>query len=261
LKILECDDLRALGHNSARYILRVSLAMKAAFADRNRLLGDPDFEPDRVHWMLSPERIAELRALIDSGKPINVERGPTESKDTTQVTVADRAGNWVSLTHSLGSSSGVITPGLGFMFNNSMINFDPVPGGPNSIAPRKGRTTGMTPTIVACGGRPVLALGAPGATRIITAVLQVMLNHLDFGMSVSDAVLAPRFDCQGETIKCQARIPELVCAEVRQRHPIERASKSHGGFALVHAIACDPRTGQLTGAADTGGEGMPLLVE
>jgi gamma-glutamyltranspeptidase/glutathione hydrolase len=250
-----------LGHNSAKYILRVSLAMKAAFADRNRFLGDPDFEPDRVHWMLSPERITELRVLVDSGKPINVERGPRESKDTTQVTVTDRAGNWVSLTHSLGSSSGVITPGLGFMFNNSMINFDPVPGGPNSIAPRKGRTTGMTPTIVSYGGRPVLALGAPGATRIITAVLQVILNYIDFGMSVSDAVLAPRFDCQGDTIKCQARIPELVCAEVRKQHPIERANKSHGGFALVHAIACNPRSGQLTGGADTGGEGMALLVE
>ena len=92
-------------------------------------------------------------------------------------------------------------------------------------------------------------------------MLQVVLNVLDFGMSVSDAVLAARFDCQGDTIKCQARIPELVCAEVRKQHPIERTTKSHGGFALVHAIACDPRTCQLTGAADTGGEGMPLLVE
>lgn len=261
MKILEADDLRALGHNSPRYILRVALAMKAAFADRNRLLGDPGFEPDRVHWMLTPERIAEWRKLIESGKPIDVGRGPRESKDTTHVTVTDRWGNWVSLTHSLGSSSGVITPGLGFMFNNSMVNFDPAPGGPNAIAPRKGRTTGMTPTIIYRGGQPVLALGAPGATRIITSVMQVILNVIDFGMSVSDAVLAPRFHCQGDSIRCQARIPELVCSEVRPHHGIERIAKSHGGLALVHAIACDPRTCQLSGAADTGGEGMPLLVE
>ncbi len=261
LKILEVDDLRCLGHNSAKYILRVSRAMQAAFADRNRLMGDPDFEPDRTHWMLSPERICELQKLVASGESIRVPRGPTEAKDTTQVTVADHCGNWVSLTHSLGSSSGVISPGLGFMYNNSMINFDPISGGPNSIAARKGRTTGMTPTIVYRGGQPVLALGAPGATRIVTAVLQVMLNWIDFGMSISDAVLAPRFDCQGDTIKCQARIPEMICAEVRKQQPIERAAKSHGGFALVHAIACDPRTSQLTGAADTGGEGMPLLVD
>jgi gamma-glutamyltranspeptidase/glutathione hydrolase len=261
LKILEADDLCRLGHNSPRYILRVALAMKAAFADRNRMLGDPDFEPDRVHWMLSPERIAEWRRVIESGQPIDVGRGSRESKDTTQVTVTDRWGNWVSLTHSLGSSSGVITPGLGFMFNNSMVNFDPLPGGPNSIAPRKGRTTGMTPTIVYRGGQPVLALGAPGATRIITSVMQVILNVIDFGMSVSEAVLAPRFHCQSDLIRCQARIPELVCSEVRKQHGIERMAKSHGGLALVHAITCDPRTCQLAGAADTGGEGMPLLVE
>jgi gamma-glutamyltranspeptidase/glutathione hydrolase len=261
LKILEADDLCSLGHNSAKYLLRVSLAMKAAFADRNRLMGDPDFEPDRVHWMLSPERVAEWRRVIESGQRFDVPRGPTESRNTTQVTVTDRFGNWVSLTHSLGSSSGVISPGLGFMYNNSMVNFDPLPGGPNQIAPQKGRTTGMAPTLVYQNGLPVLALGAPGATRIITAVLQVVLNVLDFGMSVSDAVLAPRFDCQGDIIKCQARIPELVCSEVRRAHAIERASKSHGGFALVHAISCDPRTCRLTGAADTGGEGMPLLVD
>ena len=261
LKILEADDLRQLGHNSARYILRVSLAMKAAFADRNQALGDPDFVPDAVQWMLSPDRIAHWRAIIESGKPIDVARGAVESKNTTQVTVTDRWGNWVSLTHSLGASSGVITPGLGFMYNNSMINFDPLPGGPNGIAPHKGRSTGMAPTIVYRDGKPVLALGAPGASRIITAVLQVMLNVLDFGMSISDAVLAPRFDCQADTIRCQARIPEMVCAEVRKQHAIERAPISHGGFALVHAIACDSQNHSLSGAADTGGEGMALLVE
>lgn len=261
LKILEADDLRQLGHNSAPYILRVSLAMKAAFADRNEMLGDPLFVPETVEWMHSPERIAHWRAMIESGKPIDVARGSVESANTTQVTVTDHSGNWVSLTHSLGASSGVITPGLGFMYNNSMINFDPLPGGPNSIAPHKGRSTGMAPTIVYRAGQPVLALGAPGASRIITAVLQVLLNVLDFGMSVSDAVLAPRFDCQGNTIKCQARIPEMVCAEVRKLHAIERAPISHGGFALVHAIACDAQTRRLSGAADTGGEGMALLVE
>jgi gamma-glutamyltranspeptidase/glutathione hydrolase len=104
-------------------------------------------------------------------------------------------------------------------------------------------------------------LGAPGATRIITAVLQVILNRLDFGMSMTDAVLAPRFDCQGETIFCQSRIPEFVCAEVRKKHPIRRTPDAHGGMALVHAIAIKPETGQLEGAADAGADGMALLVD
>lgn len=111
-----------------------------------------------------------------------------------------------------------------------------------------------------CASVQSVVLGAPGATRIITANLQVILNVLDFGMSISDAVLAPGFDCQGDLIRCQARIPEYVCAEVRRRHPIERLAQSHGGLALVHAITIAPKTGKLAGAADTGGAGMALEV-
>ena len=260
LNILEGYDLAALGHNTPQYIHLVGMAMKAAFADRNRRLGDPDFVEVPEAWMTSKERAAEWRQVIDAGEAIDVARVQPGSKDTTHVSVVDQWGNCVALTHSLGSSSGAITPGLGFMYNNSMINFHPFAGHPNSIAPRKGRTTGMAPTIVSKDGKPVLVLGAPGATRILTSVLQVILNRLDFGMSITDAVLAPRFDCQGDNIACHSRIPEYVCAEVRRRHPISRMPQAHGGLALVHAIAIDEETGRLTGAADTGSDGMALLV-
>lgn len=261
LKILERYDLPAMPHNSPEYIYLVSMAMKAAFSDRNRNLGDPDFVKVPLEQMLSEERAAHWRKVIDTGEPIDTTRIQPGSRTTTQVTVVDKSGNCVSLTHSLGSSSGVITPGLGFMYNNSMINFHPYAGHPNSIAPRKGRTTGMTPTIVLDGNQPVMVLGAPGATRIITAVLQVILNRLDFGMTVTEAVLAPRIDCQGDTISCQARIPDYVCAEVRKKHPIQRIPESHGGMALVHAITVQPETGRLYGAADTGADGMALLID
>ena len=261
LKILEGYDVSSLPHNSPEYIRLVAMAMKGAFADRNRGLGDPHFVDVPLEEMLSDERATHWRNVIDAGKPIDTLRIQPGSKSTTQVTVVDQNGNCVSLTHSLGSSSGVITPGLGFMYNNSMINFHPYAGHPNSIAPLKGRTTGMTPTIVLDGNRPVLVLGAPGATRIITAVLQVILNRLDFGMTMTDAVLAPRFDCQGDTIFCQSRIPEFICAEVRKQHPIKRIPDAHGGMALVHAIALQPETGHLEGAADTGADGMALLIE
>jgi gamma-glutamyltranspeptidase/glutathione hydrolase len=260
LKIMEGYDLTALGHNSPQYIYLVSMAMKAAFADRNPYLGDPRFVEVPVDWMISEQRAAGWRAHIDAGRPITVSFAPPEPRDTTHVSVVDAQGNAVALTHSLGSSSGAITPGLGFMYNNSMVNFHPYPGHPNSIAPRKGRTTGMTPTIVYRAGRPILVIGAPGATRIVTSLAQVILNVLVWGMSVSDAVLAPRFDCQGERIRCQARIPEYICAEVRKRHPIRRMAVSHGGLALVHAIGIDPVSGALSGGADTGSGGMALLV-
>ena len=259
LNILGGDDLAGLGHNSPEYILRVSMAMKAAFADRNRHMADEQFEDVPLEWMTSSERAAEWREVIASGEAIDVGRQQADS-GTTHVSVVDASGNCVSLTHSLGTSSGVITDGLGFMYNNSMVNFDPVPGRPNSIVPGKGRSTGMTPTLVLKDGRPVLVLGAPGATRIITSVLQVILNHLEFGMSITDAVHAARFDCQGDVIKCQRRIPEFVCEEIRRSHPVVRIPRSHGGLALVHAVAIDPVTGELSGAADTGADGMALLV-
>ncbi|MEM7130944.1 MAG: gamma-glutamyltransferase family protein [Chloroflexota bacterium] len=265
LNILEGYDLGSMAHNSPDYIYLVSMAMKAAFADRNPYMADPNFENVPTQWMMTKERAQHWRQLIDSDEEFSVDFTATEAPSTTHVSVVDAAGNCVALTHSLGASSGVISPGMGFMYNNSMINFHPLPGHPNSIQPGKGRTTGMCPTIVykgdpKDGGKPVLVLGSPGATRIITSNLQVILNSLDFGMSINDAVHAARFDCQVNDIRCHMRIPEFVCEEVRKKHPIRRLPYSHGGFALVEAIHIDPETGVLTGAADTGTDGMALVV-
>lgn len=258
LNILEGYDLAALGHNSPDYIYLVSMAMKAAFADRNLHMADPQFVDVPVAWMISADRAAYWRARIDAGAPISPDAAPGDSPHTTHLTAVDGDGNCVALTHSLGDSSGVITPGLGFIYNNSMINFNPLPGHPNSIAPGKSRTTGMAPTIVYADDKPRLVLGSPGASRIITSNVQVILNVLDFGMGIQEAVYAPRFDCQLNDIRCHMRIPERVCAEVRVRHPIRRIPQSHGGFALVHAIEIDPESGELSGAADTGADGMAL---
>ena len=260
LKILEGWDLRAMGHNSAEYIYKVAMAMKAAFFDRNKYMADPGFVAVPTAWMIGNKRAAEWRKHIDTGMPIEAMPVPTGQPNTTQVTIVDKLGNCIALTHSLGNSSGVITPGLGFIYNNSMINFDPLPGGANSIAPGKGRTTGMAPTIVTKGGKPVLVLGAPGASRIITSILQVIVNVLDFGMSASDAVLAPRFDCQINMIRCQRRIPSYVLDEVRTRHPAVHLPYSHGEMGRVHAICIDPSSATLSGGAEVGGDGMALEV-
>ena len=181
--------------------------------------------------------------MIVAPQPIAAEEGAK---------VLMNGGNAIDAAVTAGFVQGLLSP--------HMCDFHPHAGHPNSIAPGKGRTTGMTPTIVYRDGNPVMVIGAPGATRIITSILQVVLNVLDFGMSISDAVLAPRVDCQGDLIHCHARIPEYVCAEVRRKHPIQRLPQSHGGFALVHAITLDPESGRLEGGADTGSSGMALLV-
>ena len=261
LNILEGWDLRALGHNSAAYILRVAMAMNAAFADRNPHLGDPDFVDVPLAWMTSRDRAAEWRARIEAGELVDPAFGAPGPPTTTHVSVVDRDGTCVALTHSLGSSSGVITPGLGFMWNNSMVNFHPLPGHANSIAPGKGRTTGMSPTIVYGGdGRPVLVIGAPGGTKIINSIAQVIVNIVDFGMTPQEAVYAPRFDSQGGPILCQIRIPATVIDGVRRRHPVTRLPMAHGGLAFVHAIGIDPATGQLSGGAEAATAGMAIEV-
>jgi gamma-glutamyltranspeptidase/glutathione hydrolase len=260
LNILKGWDLPSLGHNSPEYVYRVSMAMKAAFKDRNAFVGDPEFVNLPLDDMLSEERASAWREKIERGERIEdvgVSGGPP---NTSHVSVVDSHGNCVALTTSLGSSSGIITPGLGFLYNNSMVNFHPLPGSPNSIAPGKGRATGMSPTILYRDGEPVLVVGAPGGNFIITSVLQVLLNILDFGMSTSDAVLAPRFDCQEDVIRCHIRIPEYVCQEVRKKHPIERLPLAHGGMGLVHAIRREPASGQLQGGTDAGADGMALSV-
>ncbi|MEX1020425.1 MAG: gamma-glutamyltransferase, partial [Litorilinea sp.] len=260
LNILEGIDLAAMGHNSPDYIYTVAMAMKAAFADRNPYMADPEFAEVPVDWMISTERAAQWRERIVAGEEIKVDFTTTETPNTTHVTVVDSWGNAVALTHSLGSGSGVITPGMGFMYNNSMINFHPIAGHRNSIAPRKGRTTGMAPTIVYKGDRPVIVLGSPGATRIITSNVQVILNLLVFGMSATEAVYAPRFDCQVNDIRCHPRIPRHIVEAVGKRHPVSVLPQSHGGFALVNAITIDPASGALQAAADTGSDGMGIVL-
>ena len=260
LQILEGWDLRAMGHNSAEYILHVALAMKAAFSDRHDYLGDPDHVDVPLTWMTSTSRAAEWRDRIDRGDHVEVRLDPVPSPATTHVSVVDDQGNVVAITHSLGGSSGVITPGMGFMHNNSMVNYHPLPAHPNSIAPGKARTTGQAPTILFRDGKPVLNIGAPGGVRIITAIAQVIVNIVDFGMTPQEAILAPRFHATPEVIYSQMRIPERVCEEVRRRHPMQRTALGHGGFAFVHAIGIDPETGALAGGADAGSAGMALAV-
>ena len=261
LNIMETfQDEPGLAPDSPRFLYLLGMAMKAAFADRNPYMADPRCVEVPLDWMISKERAAHWHDVIVGGEPIHVAFTFPGSPDTTHVTVVDKWGNCVALTTSLGSSSGVITPGLGFMYNNSMINFQPLPGHLNSIAPGKARTTGMAPTVVTRQGRPILVLGAPGATRILNSIAQVVLNCLMFGMDVTAAVDAPRIDCQGDEILVQARVPQMVCDEIAQWHPVTRLAYSRGGLALVHAIAIDADSSVVTGAADAGADGMAVGI-
>ncbi len=236
LKILEGYDLAALGYLTPEYVYTVSMEMKAAWTDRANLVGDPGFVEVPLEDLLSAERAAQWRQRIDAREKIAIPRWHAqESPDTTHLSVVDSRGNVVGLTHSLGSGADVITQGLGFMYNNCMNCFNPVPGQPNSIEPGKSRLTGMGPTLVKVGEKPYFTVGAPGGTRIVTGILHAILNVIDQGMTATEAIAAPRFDCQNEVIVTHARLAPSVCERVKAMgHDINR-SLGRANFHLSRA--------------------------
>ncbi|TIP78805.1 MAG: gamma-glutamyltransferase, partial [Mesorhizobium sp.] len=208
LNILENFDLKGVGHNTEEYLRIICEAMKYATIDKDRFIGDPKFVDVPVDRLIAKDYAKELAEKISAGIKADVPRFNSgfPSKDTTHLSAVDRDGNCVTMTHSLGMPSGVITSGLGFMYNGCMGVFDPRPGRAGSIAPGKARFSSMCPSIVFKGDEPYVVVGAPGATQIAMGVLQAILNVLDFDMSMIEAVSSPRFSATSNAIDVTNRI-------------------------------------------------------
>jgi gamma-glutamyltranspeptidase/glutathione hydrolase len=260
LHVLEHFDLTAMGHNTPGYIRTVAEAMKYATIDKDTKVGDPAFVDVMVDELLSKDYAAGLAERIKRGEKADVVRieSSEESKDTTHICVIDVDGNAVTMTHSLGMPSGVITEGLGFMYNGCMAVFDPRPGRVGSLAPGKRRFTAMSPTIVFKDDDPYIIIGAPGGTFITMGILQGILNVIDFNMSMFEAVASPRFSANSNTIDVSNRIPRFITNELETLgYPIARNYRSYT-FAGVHGICI--KDGELDGGADPGHDGMALEV-
>jgi gamma-glutamyltranspeptidase/glutathione hydrolase len=259
LNVVEGFDLAALGHNTAEYIRTVAEAMKRATIDKDASVGDPAFVDVPLDRLLDKRYAAGLADEIRRGVRARVPRlGGGESKNTTHVSVVDGEGNAASMTHSLGMPSGVITEGLGFMYNGCMGVFDPRPGRAGSIAPGKSRFSALCPSIVFRGDAPEIVIGAPGGAHIAVGVLQALLDVVDFSMPIAEAVAAPRFSATSDVIEVSNRIPTFVTRELEaQGYTVARSHLSYA-FASVHAIARED--GRWRGGADPGRDGMALDV-
>ena len=213
LDILEGYDMKALGWRRARAVELMIAAMRRGYADRNAYLGDPAFVANPLDRLLSAGYAAGVRAAIAGGHaPPSTPTptpGPGERAETTHYSIVDGAGNAVAVTYTINGyfGAGVMAPGAGFLLNDEMDDFTAKPGTPNmyglvqgeanAIQPGKRPLSSMAPTLVEKNGRVFLVLGSPGGSRIITTVLETIMNVVDYGMGPQAAVDAPRFHYQG----------------------------------------------------------------
>jgi gamma-glutamyltranspeptidase/glutathione hydrolase len=256
-----------MGPNSSLFVHTVSEALRRAFADRARWLGDPEAVKDMpVERLVSKEYAAALRKTIHADRasvssPASFE-WPAESTETTHFSVVDADRNVVALTTTIeaGYGSKIVVPGAGFLLNNEMGDFNAGPGltdasglvgsEPNLAGPGKRMLSSMTPTIVVREGRPYLVTGSPGGRTIPSTVLLTVLNVLDFGMNPQEAVDAPRFNHQWlpDEIRYErfGLSADTVEALARRGHNLAEI----GGQGVAEAIRINEREGLLEGGCD-----------
>ena len=277
LNMLEPHDIKGLGYGSAAAMHRMIEAERRAYADRAQHLGDTDFYPVPVATLIDKAYAAERFADFDptrASRSADIGWGtiPNESPDTTHVSVMDAAGNAVAYTTTLNLSYGakIVVPGAGFLLNNEMDDFAIKPNTPNSygllgdeanaIAPGKRMLSSMTPTIVLRDGEPVLVTGSPGGSTIITTVLQVVMNVIDHGMDLSDAVGKPRFHHQWQPDRVLVEpfgfSPDTVAALETLGH--QGIVTIRWGRGIGDANSVMRRDGMLLGTADPRGVGRAV---
>jgi gamma-glutamyltranspeptidase/glutathione hydrolase len=265
LNILEGYPLRQLGFGSAQALHYEIEAMRRAFVDRNTLLGDPGFVSNPVERLIDKNYAAKIRDAIvadkaGSSSELIKDIASHEGSNTTHFSIIDVNGNAVSLTYTLNDWFGarVVASGTGVLMNDEMDDFTPNPGRPNAygvvqgdanaIAPGKIPLSSMSPTIIIKDGKPVLILGTPGGKRIITAVLQTILNVVDFRMNIQEAVDAPRIHHQW--------LPDVTNVEPYGLSPDTRKMLEAMGYRFDDSLPANHLAAILVGAPSLEGKAV-----
>ncbi len=266
LNILEGYPLNAVTHDSPRYVHMVTEAMRRAFRDRAAYLGDPEFTHIPVERLTDKSYAMRQRMTIVPGRASKSEPSDVtqlhESDQTTHYSIVDADGMAVSVTFTLenGYGLGAVVPGGGFLLNNEMGDFNGKPGltdttgligtAANVAMPRKRMLSSMTPTIVTHHDSLFAVVGSPGGRTIINTVLQVILNQVDLGMSLRDAVDAKRFHHQWLPDRLLVERDGLPPAAVDTLRMAGYTIDWIGAMGTAHSIRVDPATGRRTGVAD-----------
>lgn len=284
LKLMENYDIEKMGVNSTEYLHRLIEAFHLAYADRAQYMADEDFYPVPKAGLLNDAYIKQRQQLISphranaqitAGDPWSYEAdgaprslpaaAPVESNppgETTHFSVIDPWGNMVAYTTTIEAvfGSGIMVPGYGFMLNNEMTDFDAEPGGVNQPEPGKRPRSSMTPTLVLKDGQPMMALGSPGGSTIITSVAQTIINVLDHKLPLQDAIETPRiFSSSYPQVRWEAGIEQDVILELMARgHVFDPQPQNIGN---VQAILFDYENGKMYGGADNTREGTVLGVD
>ncbi len=267
LNVLAGFDLKAMGHNTPRYLHYLTEAMRRAYRDRAVYLADQDHVDVPLHWLTSDAHAAALRGTIDPRRASVSRAADTtaeryESPETTQYSVVDKDGMAVSVTYTLEYQYGsaITVHGGGFLLNNEMGDFNAAPGltddtgligtPPNLTRPEQRPLSSMSPTIVTRDGELVAVVGSPGGRTIINTVLQVILNVTELGMGIQDAVDAPRMHHQWLPDVVRLEEDGFPYATVRALEDMGHTVRVQGHQGIANSIMVDPVTGERVGAPD-----------
>ncbi|MBR0950002.1 gamma-glutamyltransferase [Bradyrhizobium canariense] len=261
LNILEGYDIGGLGFGTSETIHYLAEVLKIAFADRAAASGDPDYVGVPVEKLTSKAYAEERRRAIDPARAQAWGAGVSqlEGAHTTHMTAADSFGNVVATTQTINNLFGakIMIPGLGTIANNYMNLFDPRPGHALSLAPGKRVTTSMSPMMALNGGKLGYALGLPGGKRIFPSAMQALVNLIDHGMSLQEAVEAPRVWTEGNALEVEQKVPESVRAKLEGLgHKVQPVATVAGG---MNGIAFHD-DGNMTGAACWRADGTPVGI-
>jgi gamma-glutamyltranspeptidase/glutathione hydrolase len=251
LRILDGFDLAAMERDGVEHLDTVWRATRLAAMER---IAHDEPSEEELEQLLGEETVERLRTRVADGLPIEGAVERWEGQHTTSLSAADRAGNVVCMTESLGGlfGCGVVVPGTGVCLNNALYWGEHHPRGVDALVPGRTLTTPFAPSVALRGGRPVLALGTPGSYAISQVQAQAMVQHVDFGLPIQAAIEAPRaLVGAGRRVPAESRFAPAVLEALRARgHDIEPLAAWATQVGGMQGVAVDPRTGVITGGAD-----------